>query len=79
MDKIVFEVSQEDRLFVEKECEKTLRTFNSFFQLLLNEYREHRTAYCSKEHAEAPMQPESATREPKKQISRKNEKNTSEA
>lgn len=39
MDKIVFNVSEQDRIFIEKEVEKTNHTFDSFLKLLLDAYR----------------------------------------
>lgn len=79
MDKIVFEVSQEDRVFIENECEKTLLTFNSFIQRLLDEYRGRQPAKTEPRQPEAPTQTETTANAAKKHTVRKNEKNTSEA
>jgi len=39
MDKIVFNIAEQDRLFLERECEKTHDTFDTFFLRLLNMYK----------------------------------------
>jgi len=39
MDKIVFNIDEQDRLFIERECEKTLDTFDTFFVRILNIYK----------------------------------------
>ncbi len=77
MDKIIFEVEEQDRIFIENECEKHLHTFDSFFKLLLNEYKMHRTAQVPRNQPETPTPQENATKDIKKPM-RKNEKNSSE-
>jgi len=78
MDKIIFEVEEQDRIFIENECEKHLHTFDSFFKLLLNEYRMHRIAQVPRSQPETPIAQESTTKDTKKPM-RKHEKNSGEA
>lgn len=39
MDKIVFNIAEQDRIFIEKECERAHHTFDSFFKMLLDNYK----------------------------------------
>ncbi len=39
MDRIVFNISEQDRLFLERECEKTHNTFDTFFEKILGMYK----------------------------------------
>ena len=39
MDKIVFNISEQDRLFLERECEKTHDTFDTLFEKMLSMYK----------------------------------------
>lgn len=78
MDSIVFKVEEQDRIYIENQCEKHLHTFDSFLKLLLNEHRMHRTAMVPRKEQEAPESQEAPSKETKKQNLRKNEKITGE-
>ncbi len=38
-NKVVVDVSEEDRIFIENVCEQTHQTFTAFFKYMLDEYR----------------------------------------
>lgn len=79
MDSIVFKVEEQDRIYIENECEKHLHTFDSFLKLLINEYRMHRIPQVPRSQSETPATQEAPSRDNKKQSLRKNEKNTGES
>jgi hypothetical protein len=71
MDKIIINVDQEDRLFMEKECEKTKHTFHSFFKMLLDLYKKPVETKELPKQVNTPIAQDEPLKTPKKQDQRK--------